>query len=73
MRPGNIIVTPSGDPVVFDFVMAGCKFDPDEVRERYGNPVMATGPLRHCCTQHDKEISKWIGDELAKPSPWARY
>ncbi|SJL11201.1 uncharacterized protein ARMOST_14604 [Armillaria ostoyae] len=52
MRPGNIIVTPSGDPVVFDFAMADCEIDPDK---------------------HDEEIFKWIGDELAKPSSWARY
>ncbi|KAK0431900.1 hypothetical protein EV421DRAFT_1911413 [Armillaria borealis] len=73
MHPGNIIVTPFGDSMVFDFAMAGRKFDPDDVRERYGNPVMTTGPLRHCCTQHDEEIFNWIGDELAKPSSWARY
>ncbi|KAK0237027.1 hypothetical protein EDD85DRAFT_953021 [Armillaria nabsnona] len=27
IRPGNIIVTPSGDPVVFDFAMAGCEIE----------------------------------------------
>ncbi|SJL11196.1 uncharacterized protein ARMOST_14599 [Armillaria ostoyae] len=73
MRPGNIIITPYGDPVVFDFAMAGCKIDPDQVRERFGNPVMATGPLRDCCTQHDEEIANWIGDELEKPNSWVRY
>ncbi|KAK0447877.1 uncharacterized protein EV420DRAFT_1568062 [Desarmillaria tabescens] len=66
MRPGNIIITPSEEPVVFDFTKASCKVDPDQVRECFDNPIMATAPLRDCCTQHDDEIADWIEDEFGE-------
>ncbi|KAK0200846.1 hypothetical protein DFS33DRAFT_1386793 [Desarmillaria ectypa] len=73
MRPGNIIITPSEEPVVFDFTKASCKVNLDRVLECFGNPVDATAPLRDCCTQHDQEIANWIGDELDKPNSWIQY